>query len=137
MSKIKNKKFSINNSDILNTLFKFLPCFLKGILFTVSGILVLSFAYYKMSEHSAVLFYSIYIFIALGGFFCGNSTFKKFGGRGIISGTSGSLPLALAEVVIILCFAEKISAFLIIVFIINLLTGALGGIIGANEKKRY
>ena len=133
--KLKNKKAK---SDILNIIVKYLPCLVKGGVITAIGILVLSFAYYKMSSHSIILYYLNYLFIALGAFITGNSTYYKFGGRGIVAGGLGVIPLIFFELISIFAFSyTKISIFIIIILLICFSFGAIGGIIASNTKKRY
>jgi hypothetical protein len=138
MQKNKFKKTATNNSqNLLKLILKYLPCFLKGFAFPAIGILAVTFAYYKSSSHSIVLFYLIFIFIALGSFITGRLTFHKFGNKGILSGALGALPLAFFETLIILSFSNRTTIYITLVTIINIVAGALGGIIKANEKKRY
>ena len=109
MSDLKKKKINYNkkNNKYIDLLLKYLPCFIKGELVIVFGILVLTFAYYKISGDNNYLYYFSLIIIALGSFFTGNNTYKKFGGRGIVSGFIGSLPLAFINLMIVLIFCLK------------------------------
>ncbi|MBE6747753.1 MAG: TIGR04086 family membrane protein [Ruminococcaceae bacterium] len=137
MSEFFNKK-SKYDSKKFKLILKYLPCFLKGFLITALGILVLSFAYYKLSTHSVIIYYLTYLFIALGGFVAGNSTYHKLGGRGIVVGAIGALPVAVVIYAILAIFCLKeITAFSLIILPICILCGCLGGIIGSNSKKRY
>ena len=137
MSEFFNKK-SKYDSKKFKFLLKYLPCFLKSFLIAFLGILVLSFAYYKLSTHSDVIYYLTYLFIALGGFIAGNSTYHKLGGRGIVVGALGSLPVVIVLYVVlaVFCFKE-ITAFSLIILPVCVLCGCLGGIMGSNSKKRY
>lgn len=140
MSDLKKKKFNYNkkNKKYIDLLLKYLPCFLKGELVIVFGILVLTFAYYKISGDNNYLYYFSLIIIALGSFFTGNYTYKKFGGRGIVSGFLGALPIAIVNLIIIFLFCLKTTnLFILLILPISLISGALGGILASNSKKRY
>lgn len=137
MPKFK-KVNKFQNNQLLNLLLKYLPCFLKGFLVFVFGILVLTLAYYKMSSHKETINYLIYIFICLGAFLVGKSTFNKFKGRGILTGALGSVPYFLVILILVLVFSKfNLNAFILIIPIISIIFGSVGGIIGANSKKRY
>ena len=134
-NKLKSNK---KDSEILKLLFKYLPCFLKGILCIAIGILVLSFSYYKMSDHSIVIYYMCYLFLVLGGFVSGNSSHKKIGGRGIVAGSLGALPVALFFYILLLIFSFKVlTIYSLICPLMCVVGGAIGGIISSNTKKRY
>ena len=140
MSDLKKKKLYYNkkNNKYIDLLLKYLPCFFKGELVIVFGILVLTFAYYKISGDNNYLYYFSLIIIALGSFFTGNNTYKKFGGRGIVSGFIGSLPLAFINLMIVLIFCLKTTNwFILLILPISLISGAIGGILASNSKKRY
>ncbi len=135
--KIKNKNLK-HNSKYVNLALKYIPCLIKGLIITIVGILILSFAYYKMSSHSVVLYYLNYLFIALGTFVTGNSTYHKLGGRGIVSGAIGSIPLMVFDLISVLIFNHtKVSGLILIIVPICVISGAIGGIVGSNAKKRY
>jgi len=140
MSDLKKKKINYNkkNNKYIDLLLKYLPCFFKGELIIIFGILVLTFAYYKISGDNNYLYYFSLIIIALGSFFTGNNTYKKFGGRGIVSGFIGSLPLAFINLMIVLIFCLKTTNwFILLILPISLISGAIGGILASNSKKRY
>ena len=135
-----NKKFKPlkKESKNIKLLLKYLPCFLKGFLIVVIGILVLSFAYYKLSEHSWIIYYISYLFLFFGGFVSGNSLHKKAGGRGILTGTLGALPLAfISYLILIIVSLKNLSIFSLISPLACVLGGTSGGIISSNTKKRY
>lgn len=136
-SKIKTKKLK-SDSQNLNLILKYMPCLIKGLLITMVGILVLSFAYYKMSGHSVVFYYLNYLFIAFGAFVTGNATYHKSGGRGIVAGAIGAIPLMLIDLILILSLSyNNVSTLILIIMPICIILGAIGGIIGSNAKKRY
>jgi len=140
MYNLKKKKINYNkkNNKYIDLLLKYLPCFFKGELIIIFGILVLTFAYYKISGDNNYLYYFSLIIIALGSFFTGNNTYKKFGGRGIVSGFIGSLPLAFINLMIVLIFCLKTTNwFILLILPISLISGAIGGILASNSKKRY
>lgn len=140
MSDLKKKKinYTKKNNKYIDLLLKYLPCFIKGELVIVFGILVLTFAYYKISGDNNYLYYFSLIIIALGSFFTGNNTYKKFGGRGIVSGFIGSLPLAFINLMIVFIFCLKTTNwFILLILPISIFSGAVGGILASNSKKRY
>jgi hypothetical protein len=82
--------------------------------------------------------HSCFFIIAISAFFTGSSTYKKLSGRGIIVGTLGTVPLTIVELCLILIFGfEAISSFVLIIIPLNLIFGAIGGIVASNQKKRY
>lgn len=138
MSINKNIKQLNKDSKNIKLFLKYLPCFFKGFLIIVIGILVLSFAYYKLSEHSPIIYYISYLFFAFGGFVSGNSLHKKVGGRGILTGTLGALPVALLiYLAIALISINNLSIFSLICPLICIVGGTSGGIVSSNTKKRY
>lgn len=139
---LKLKKLKVNqtkkNNPKLNLLLKYLPGFIKGEAIIIIGILILSFAYYKLTGYSEFFYYTTYVFIALGSFVTGSNTYKNFEGRGIISGFSGALPLALINLIIVYSFGYKsFSVIILLIIPLTVLSGALGGILKSNQKKRY
>ena len=135
-----NKKIKPLNKDSKNIKFflKYLPCFLKGFLIIIIGILVLSFAYYKLSEHSTIIYYISYLFFVFGGFVSGSSFHKKAGGRGILTGTLGDLPVAFVSYLILIVFSFKsLTVFSLIAPLVCTVGGTTGGIVSSNTKKRY
>jgi hypothetical protein len=76
--------------------------------------------------------------LVFGGFISGNSTHKKVGGRGIVTGTLGALPVALFTYIILIIFTFKnLSIFSLICPMICIIGGTIGGIVNSNTKKRY
>ena len=135
-----NKKFKPISKDSKNIklLFKYIPCFLKSFSIIVIGILVLSFAYYKLSEHSVIIYYISYLFFVFGGFISGSSFYKKVGGRGILTGTLGALPVTFISYLILIAFSFKsLTVFSLIAPLVCILGGTAGGIVSSNTKKRY
>lgn len=138
MPKIKKVNKKVERNEFFELFKKYLPSYLKGMLVVICGILFASFAYYKTSINSDLIYFSNYFFIALAAFISGNSTYNKFKGRGIINGVFGAVPLVLSMLIFIAVFSyNTISAFVLIIVPIGLLFGSLGGIIGSNTKKRY
>ena len=131
-------KFNKKNSNSFNLLFKYLPCFLKGEVMIIFGIFVLSFAYYKISGYNNILYYSTFLVVASSAFITGRATYKKLGGRGIISGFLGSLPIAIINTLIVYISSYKsTSLFILIILPVSIFSGAIGGILASNSKKRY
>ena len=138
MSEYNKVKLNKKDSKRIKLFFKYFPCFLKGFIIIVIGILVLSFAYYKLSEHSSIIYLFSYLFLFFGGFISGNSTHKKVGGRGIITGTFGALPVALfTYIILIISTFKNLSIFSLICPMICIIGGTIGGIVNSNTKKRY
>lgn len=134
----KNKKVNFNKNETISIFIKYIPAFLKGFILMLFGILVLTFAYYKLQEKNDLLYFSCFFIIAISAFFTGSSTYKKLSGRGIIAGTLGTVPLTIVELCLILIFGfEAISSFVLIIIPLNFIFGAIGGIVASNQKKRY
>ena len=113
MVNLKKTKINFNkkNNKSINLLIKYLPCFFKGEILIVLGILVLSLAYYKVSSYDSYLYYFTFLFVALGAFITGRATYNRLGGRGIISGFLGSLPIAIINIAIILIVFSGLGTF--------------------------
>jgi hypothetical protein len=78
------------------------------------------------------------LFVALGSFITGRATYNRLGGRGIISGSLGSLPIGIINIAIIFLFCFKTTSwFILLILPISILSGAIGGILASNSKKRY
>lgn len=138
MQKIKKVNKKVERNEFFELLKKYLSSYLKGITVVICGILITSLAYYKTSINSDYIYYLNYFFIAVGAFITGNSTHKKFKGRGIINGVLGAVPLVLSILVFIATFSyNTISSFVLIIVPITLLFGSIGGIVGSNTQKRY
>ncbi len=138
MSIYNKVQFNKKESKKFKLLFKYLPSFFKGFLIIMIGILVLSLTYYKTSDHSIVINYISYLFLLLGGFISGNSTHKKVGGMGIITGTLGALPVALFTYILLIIFTfESLSFYSLLCPLICIVGGTIGGVISSNTKKRY
>ena len=138
MVNLKKTKINFKNNKSINLLLKYLPCFFKGEILIVLGILVLSLAYYKISGYDSYLYYLTYLFVALGSFITGRATYNRLGGRGIISGSLGSLPIGIINIAIIFLFCFKTTSwFILLILPISILSGAIGGILASNSKKRY
>ncbi len=140
MVNLKKTKINFNkkNNKSINLLLKYLPCFFKGEILIVLGILVLSLAYYKISGYDSYLYYLTYLFVALGSFITGRAAYNRLGGRGIISGSLGSLPIGIINIAIIFLFCFKTTSwFILLILPISILSGAIGGILASNSKKRY
>jgi hypothetical protein len=82
----KNKKVNFNKNETISIFLKYIPAFLKGFILMLLGILVLTFAYYKLQEKNDLLYFSCFFIIAISAFFTGSSTYKKLSGRGIVAG---------------------------------------------------
>ena len=140
MFDLKNVKVNLNkkNNNKISLLLKYLPCLLKGEALFILGILVVSFAYFKLTGYSDILYYLTFLFMALGSFVTGRTTYKRFGGRGIVTGILGSLPVAIINILIIYLFCyQNVSLFILLILPVSILSGAIGGILASNSKKRY
>ena len=140
MFDLKNVKVNLNkkNNNNISMLLKYLPCLLKGEALFILGILVVSFAYFKLTGYSDILYYLTFLFMALGSFVTGRATYKRFGGRGIVTGILGSLPVAIINILIIYLFCYRnVSLFILLILPVSILSGAIGGILASNSKKRY
>ncbi len=140
MFDFKKSKINLNkkNNDNINLFLKYLPCFLLGELIIIVGILVLSLSYYKIPGNNSYLYYLTFLVIAFGSFVTGKKTYKRLGGRGIVSGILGTLPIALINLGIIYLFSfESVNLFILLILPISTLSGAIGGVLASNSKIRY
>ena len=68
MPKIKKVNKKVERNEFFELFKKYLPSYLKGVLVVICGILFASFAYYKTSINSDLIYFSNYFFIALAAF---------------------------------------------------------------------
>ena len=96
---------------------------------------LLGFIMYKTNADLTVLYYAVYLFIAMGGFVCGIYVYRKIGGRGFLTGVTSTIPYSII-VFLIFLFVNgfHISDNILLVFVLTLSGGFLGGITAANTK---
>ena len=108
-----------------------------GVIFTVFLTFVISFIISKsenLPNYTAVLFL---LCVAIGNTLGGFIASKKCNFKGIISGILCSIPNSIIITIIMLFFTDgKISEKTIILFFIVLIFSTIGGIVGANTKRR-
>lgn len=127
----ENKKHNIK----LKIIKPYITGVLKG--FCIFSILFLSMALimYKFNFDNMIAYYLIYLFIALGGFICAISVYKKVRGRGFLTGIIASLPYSLLVFLLIsLIMGFNISGNILLVFLLTIAGGFLGGVTAANTK---
>ena len=97
--------------------------------------LLIAFIMNKTSSESALYYYLIYLFIILGGFFCGIYVYKKVRGRGFLTGVISTVPYSML-VFLAFCLISgfNVSGDILIVFLLSLSGGFLGGITAANTR---
>ena len=79
-----------------------------------------------------------YLLFVFAGFISGSSFHKKAGGRGILTGTLATLPIAFVSYLILILFSFKsLTVFSLIAPLVCILGGTSGGIVSSNTKKRY
>lgn len=96
---------------------------------------ILGFIMYKTNADLTILYYMVYLFIALGGFVCGVYVYKKIGGRGFLTGLISTIPYSII-VFLIFLFVNgfHISDNILLIFVLTLSGGFFGGITAANTK---
>ena len=61
----KNKKVNFNKNETISIFIKYIPAFLKGFILMLFGILVLTFAYYKLQEKNDLLYFSCFFIMLI------------------------------------------------------------------------
>lgn len=108
-------------------------CALKGLLGFGVAIALMGVIILKKAGVSDGWYYISYIGISLGGFICGFSAHKKINGRGFINGLIASFAYCAIMIVLLMIISGfKISPSILIIVPICLISGFVGGTIGAN-----
>ena len=111
----------------------YLFCALKGFLVFIIGSLLLGFLLFKSQNNSLTLYIFLYFVIALGGFISGFSAYRRLKGRGFINGVIASIVYcSFIFFVVILMMRFNVSAQMLLLIPICVLSGFLGGTVGAN-----
>lgn len=133
-SKTKPKDKSRIKGDIK----RFLPGVIAGVILTIAALFAMSYLYLKLNRPDKILFYAVYVLIALAAFLGGYICQKRVKGRGITVGAICAVPLTVLTAIFIFALGgEKTAAIFLIVPLIQLIASSLGGITAANQKKRY
>ncbi len=105
----------------------------KGFLVFVIGFAMLSLLVLKNSSESQVLYYLSFFVMALGGFVSGFSAYRKLQDRGFLNGITGSAIYMVFLLITIICLMRfNISANILLTVPLCLISGFLGGTVGAN-----
>lgn len=127
---IKTKK---NRENKYGKKITYLLCGLKGFVLFIVGALILSLLLLKSQNNNITLYIFLYMIIALGGFISGFSSYRRLKERGFLNGIIGSaVYCALVMLVIIIFMKFNVALNLLLVVPITILSGFLGGTIGAN-----
>lgn len=127
----KNKKFE----GLFNKGKPFVLGTLRGLAVFCVLYFILGFVMYKTNAEQTVLYYLVYLFIALGGFVCGVYVYKKIGGRGFLTGIISTAPYSIVVFLIFLLVnGFRVSDNILLVFVLTLSGGFLGGVTAANTK---
>ncbi|MBO5064892.1 MAG: TIGR04086 family membrane protein [Clostridia bacterium] len=126
---LKTKKILKKQNKILTCLLTVL----KGLIAFVLGFFIVSLIIYKVND-SAFYYYLVFALISLGAFITGFISYKKLGGRGILCGLfSAAIYLIFLLLIILITMKFNVSSRLLPVIPICLISGILGGIVGANK----
>lgn len=106
---------------------------LKGLMIFLNGIGLLSLLLLKNSTDSVVFYIFSFVIMALGGFFSGFSAYRKLRGRGFLNGIIASaIYMGIIFIFTIALMRFNISANILIIAPVCLISGFLGGTVGAN-----
>ncbi len=106
---------------------------LKGLLIFITGILMTSILILKTSSSSQFFYIFAYLILALGAFISGFDAYRKIKGRGFVNGLIASAAYAITSLIIItISLKFDISLQVLLILPISLISGFLGGTVGAN-----
>ena len=106
---------------------------IKGLMIFLNGLGILSLLVLKNSSDSVVFYVLSFVIMALGGFFSGFSAYRNLRGRGFINGIIASaIYMGIIFIFTIALMRFNISANILIIAPICLISGFLGGTVGAN-----
>lgn len=106
---------------------------IKGLVIFLNGLGVLSLLVLKNSSDSAVFYIFSFVIMALGGFFSGFSAYRNLRGRGFINGVIASvIYMGVIFIFTVALMRFNISANILIIAPVCLISGFLGGTVGAN-----
>lgn len=106
---------------------------LKGLMIFLNGIGLLSLLLLKNSTDSVVFYVFSFVIMALGGFFSGFSAYRKLRGRGFLNGIIASaIYMGIIFIFTIALMRFNISANILIIAPVCMISGFLGGTVGAN-----
>ena len=108
---------------------------LKGFVVFTCLYLITAFIMYKTNAELPAIYYVMFLYIALGGFFCGIHTYKKVRGRGFLNGVISSLPYSML-VCLLICLINgfDVAGDILLTLLLSLAGGFAGGITAANTK---
>ena len=106
---------------------------LKGFAVFAIGFLLLSFLIYKANDN-LFYYFAVLAVLALGTFIAGYISYKKIGGRGIVCGLiSAVIILALLIVIVLFTMKFEVTARILLLIPVCLVSGISGGILSANK----
>lgn len=106
---------------------------LKGLMIFLNGLGLLSLILLKNSTDSVVFYVFSFVIMALGGFFSGFSAYRKLRGRGFLNGIIASaIYMGIIFIFTIALMRFNISANILIIVPVCMISGFLGGTVGAN-----
>ncbi len=106
---------------------------LKGLMIFLNGLGLLSLLLLKNSTDSVVFYVFSFVIMALGGFFSGFSAYRKLRGRGFLNGIIASaIYMGIIFIFTIALMRFNISANIMIIAPVCMISGFLGGTVGAN-----
>lgn len=122
--KKSNKKYSTKTLYVLSAL--------KGFIVSFAGLLITSYLLYKNGDFSFFYKMIIYLSIAMGGFLSGYIAHSKVRGRGFLDGIiSASVYSLMLIFIFALLLKINVTAHILIIVPICLLSGFIGGIVKA------
>ena len=90
-----------NKSGIKGDIKRFLPGVIAGVILTIAALFPMSYLYLKLNRPNKILFYAVYVLIALAAFLGGYICQKRVKGRGITVGAICAVPLTVLTAIFI------------------------------------
>lgn len=134
MPKILKTKIKDNKKEYPIYL-KFLFTILKSLLLTFILFVLLGIVFYNNPQFTLFYGITLYFIISLGGFSSGYFLYKYLNGRGIVNGLAGGTIYGVClSLYLMIAVSFNYSINILFVLAFSILSGALGGIFGANKK---
>ncbi len=106
---------------------------IKGLVIFLIGLVILSLLVLNNSSDSGVFYVFSFVIMSLGAFLSGFSAYRKLRGRGFINGIIASaIYMGIIFIFTIALMRFNISANILMIAPVCLISGFLGGTVGAN-----
>ncbi|MBO5334195.1 MAG: TIGR04086 family membrane protein [Clostridia bacterium] len=132
-----SKKRNINLSNPTKNILGVVLSSFAGIALSITLTFIISYIISKTSVLSIHLKIYFSVCVGLGSIFGGFISSKKCNFKGLLSGFLSSIPNSLIVIVFMVIFSNgQLKESTVIIFLLIIICSTLGGIIGANTKRR-